>query len=66
MSTTALYREIRARMSTSRHLHSEAELLKADGKFEEFRGKMDQAMARDDEIRDWMKGILSSRVAEIF
>ncbi len=65
MSATALYKDIKARTSQSKHLHSKAESLESEGKLDESRTTMGEAMAKDEEIREWMRGILSSRVIEV-
>ena len=65
MSATELYKEIKIKTAELRDLDRQAQQFKRDGKYEEFRTKMDILSAKNNELTNWMREIIKARVTEL-
>ena len=65
MSASKLYKEIKAKMGDLKKLDNQAQMLKREGKYDEFRKVTDQLIAQNEAVSNWMRGIVQSRTDEI-
>lgn len=65
MSASKLYKEIKAKMGDLKKLDNQAQMLKREGKYDEFRKVTDQLIAQNEAVANWMRGIVQSRTDEI-
>jgi hypothetical protein len=65
MSASELYEEIKAKMGYLKKLDNLAQMLKGEGKYDEYKGVMDKRIAQNETITEWVRGIVKSRTEEI-
>lgn len=65
MSATSLYSEIKTRIKKSRQLKTSAQFAQNELRYEEFRNYLGQAELVDSENREWIRGVILGRTAEL-
>lgn len=65
MSASKLYKEIKAKTGDLKKLDNQAQMLKRERRYDEYRDVIDKRMAQNEAITIWVRGIVKSRTSEI-